>query len=240
MSATHFRIEPLGDRAIVVHLGETIDDETFGRVRAAADRLALAPPGGVTDVVPGFATVTVHYEPRLVAVRPGGLPYAAMAAELETLFESLGAASTTESRNVEIPVRYGGEHGPDLDELARRHGLAPDEVVAIHCAAEYVVHLIGFVPGFPYLAGLDERLATPRRDSPRVAVPAGSVGIGGRQTGVYPIESPGGWHLIGRTPRRLFDAGREPPALLRVGDRVRFRAVSDAEYATYAAEANAA
>ena len=226
------RIEPLGDRALVVQLGNAIDDRTFALVRATCERLERDPPVGVSDVVPGFASVTVHYDPARVARGTGELPHDAIARALERRLHGLEPSEHVAERTVEIPVRYGGALGPDLDDLARGHGLTADDVIAIHSGGDYVVHLIGFVPGFPYLAGLDARLATPRRDVPRTAVPPGSVGIGGSQTGVYPIESPGGWHLIGRTPLRLFDAGREPPALLRVGDRVRFRSIGDDEYRT--------
>lgn len=233
------RIDFLGDHAVVVHLGEAIDETTFGLIRAACERLEARAPTGVLDVVPGFTSVTVHYEPARVARAAGEPPHAAMTAALQRLLSDLEPASEAAVRTVEVPVRYGGALGPDLDELARRRGLTSEQVVAIHSAAQYVVHLIGFVPGFPYLAGLDARLATPRRDVPRTAVPAGSVGIGGSQTGIYPIESPGGWHLVGRTSLRLFDAGRDPPALLRVGDRVRFRPVGDDEYEALGGEARA-
>jgi KipI family sensor histidine kinase inhibitor len=121
-----------------------------------------------------------------------------------------------------VPVRYGGPDGPDLEEVARRTGHTPAEVVHIHSGAEYTVHMIGFTPGFPYLAGLPEALAVPRLESPRTTVPAGSVAIGGRQTGIYPLESPGGWRIIGRTTLQLFTPETDPPTLLQLGDRVRF------------------
>jgi len=133
-------------------------------------------------------------------------------------------------RVVEIPVCYGGDLGPDLDDVARMHELSPDEVVRLHSAAEYLVYMIGFMPGFAYLGGLPERIATPRRKTPRTAVPAGTVGIGGRQTGVYPLVSPGGWNLIGRTPVKIFDIARAEPTLLGTGDRVRFRPMTRAEF----------
>ncbi len=139
--------------------------------------------------------------------------------------EHLGAP-----RRVEIPVCYGGELGPDLDDVARTHGLAPEEVIRLHADADYLVYMIGFMPGFAYLGGLPERIATPRRKTPRTAVPAGTVGIGGRQTGVYPLVSPGGWNLIGRTPVKIFDIKRDEPTLLSTGDRVRFRPISRSEF----------
>lgn len=227
------RIEPLGDRALQLVLGDAPDEPTRRRVAAAWRRLRALP--GVTECVPGFTTLTIHFDPlrfpvvegaagslpsRAASVHEGGL--AALVAAVSTAGNVLDDAP---GRVVEIPVRYGGEDGPDLEEVAALHGISADEVVALHAAGEYRVHLIGFVPGFPYLGGLDARLHTPRRDSPRTVVPAGSVGIGGAQTGVYPIESPGGWRLIGRTPLPLFDPLRDPPALLRAGDIVRFRPV---------------
>jgi inhibitor of KinA len=226
------RIEPLGDRALLVHLGDTIDEATLERVREGRARLAPLP--GVRDVVAGYATLAVHYDPRLVAGAgrtSRETAHATMEAMVERALAAGGRAAPEAPRLVEVPVRYGGADGPDLDEVARHHGIDAGEVVARHVEGTYVVHVIGFVPGFPYLGGLDPRLATPRRATPRTLVPAGSVGIGGAQTGVYPIASPGGWQLIGRTPLRLFDARRDPPALLRVGDRVRFRAVDAAEMA---------
>jgi inhibitor of KinA len=135
------------------------------------------------------------------------------------------------ARLVEIDVCYGGEFGPDLEEVARLRGLSVDEVVRIHSTGDYLVYMIGFSPGFPYLGGLDSRIATPRRAAPRTLVPAGSVGIGGDQTGVYPIASPGGWQLIGRTPQQIFVVSREPPTLIQAGDRVRFRSISADEFA---------
>jgi inhibitor of KinA len=224
-------ITPLGDRALTVTLGATVDEATRRRVRAACARLAERPVPGVLELVPAFASVTVHYDP--ARVPPGlppagpdaGSPFARLAAALGAALADADDAPLPPSAVVEIPVVYGGASGPDLDALAHRHGMTPDEVVRLHAAGEYVVHMVGFLPGFAYLGGLDPRLATPRRDAPRAAVPAGSVGIGGQQTGVYPLESPGGWHLIGRTALRMFDPRRDPPTLLHAGDRVRFRAV---------------
>ena len=222
-----FRIEPLGDRALLVTLADDvapIDAATSARVRAAAARLRGAHEA-VTDVVPAYASVTVHYDPARVRCRHEESPHEALARWVAVRLERLGDAGVEQSRLVEIPVRYGGEHGPDLGSLAEARDLSIEEVVALHTAPEYVVHFVGFMPGFAYLGGLDPRLATSRREVPRTRVPAGSVGIGGTQTGVYPIASPGGWRLIGRTDLPLFDPSREPAALLAAGDRVRFRAV---------------
>lgn len=224
------RIDPLGDRAILVHLGESDGDETFRRVQAARARLASRPPAGTLDIVAGITTVAVHFDPDRVE-RGDALPSAAVAEAVARLLAGLDDVAIAPGPVFEVPVCYEGEMAPDLDEVARHSGLRAHDVVAMHSAAEYVVRMIGFLPGFPYLAGLDPRLATPRRATPRTRVPAGSVGIGGSQTGIYPIASPGGWQLIGRTSLEMFSPSRRQPALLAVGDRVRFRPVSAGELA---------
>lgn len=228
------RIEPLGDRAILVTLADEggvarIDAAVHARVRVAAARLRGA-HAAITDVVPAYASVAVHYEPARVRSLHAEAPHDALARWVSERLGRLGDADEAMGRVVEIPVRYGGAHGPDLEALAEARGLTAEAVVALHTAPEYVVHFVGFMPGFAYLGGLDARLATPRRDVPRTVVPAGSVGIGGVQTGVYPVASPGGWHLIGRTEVALFDPSREPAALLAAGDRVRFRALPPDEW----------
>lgn len=223
-------ISPLGDRALLVTLGTAINEPTRRRVQALTRRIRAANLRGVTDVVPAFAAVAVHYDPRIVAPS-GALPYDVMATSIAALFDLGDAGLTEEPRVVEIVVCYCGECGPDLPHVAGTNGLAQDEVVAMHAAARYRVHMIGFMPGFAYLGGLDPRLATPRRESPRKRVPASSVGIGGEQTGVYPFESPGGWQLIGRTPLRMFDPHRNPASLLDTGDTVKFRPIAHDEYA---------
>lgn len=229
------RISPLGDRALLIDVGGRIDAETLVRVRDVIARLEQAAMPGVTDIVPGYTSVAVHYDPCdvLARLRAGrdAQPSRLMRAAIEqALARPAGHAPVDASDVVEIPVVYGGAQGPDLGHVAALHGMEPGEIAALHASVTYTVHLIGFVPGFPYLGGLDPRLATPRRESPRAHVPAGSVAIGGEQTGIYPVDSPGGWQLIGRTPLALFDATRSPPALLRVGDRVRFRPIDDAGY----------
>jgi inhibitor of KinA len=157
-------------------------------------------------------------------------PYERIVEELKEILTVVRAESLPAPRVVEIPVCYGGELGPDLEDVAAKHGISPDEVVSIHSSGDYLVYMVGFMPGFAYLGGLSERIATPRRSSPRTAVPAGAVGIGGQQTGVYPMVSPGGWNLIGRSPRKIFDIARDEPSLLAAGDRVRFRPISRADF----------
>jgi KipI family sensor histidine kinase inhibitor len=181
--------------------------------------LRLAPPlesvCGVTNVHPAYASILIDFDP--LRIRRTDLRRTAV-----ELFAQTAALVRPEPRTIEIPVAYGGEYGPDLEAVAALTGHTPDQVVALHCGAEYLVYFLGFSPGFPYLGGMPESIAAPRLDTPRRQVPAGSVAIGGQQTGVYPMASPGGWRIIGRTPLRLFDPAADPPALLRMGDRVRF------------------
>ena len=220
-------IRLLGDRALVVEFGRSAELAVNRRVRAFAERLLLDPLPGVTDVVPGYACVTVHYDPlALREAHPGLDVIEALSQQLLARVARSAAEPRRRPRTVEIPVCYGGDHGPDLAELARHCGLDPIEVVRLHTAPEYEVYMLGFVPGFAYLGGLDRRLAMPRRTSPRKRVPSGSVAVGGAQTGVYPLETPGGWNLLGRTPLGLTRLDREEmPGLLQPGDRVRFVAI---------------
>jgi inhibitor of KinA len=172
-------------------------------------------PEGVVEWVPSYAAVTVYFDPRATT-------FDRVRSVLEGALARAEEVVLTPGEVVTLPVHYGGEWGPDLEFVAESHGMSPAEVVEEHARPLYLVHMIGFAPGFPYLGGLSERLATPRLETPRVSVPAGSVGIGGSQTGVYPLETPGGWRIIGRTPERLFDLARPRPNLLSPGDRVRF------------------
>lgn len=222
------QLSPLGDSAVVVALGDEVDEATLARVGALAESLVREKPRGVTDVVPAFASVTVYYD----IARTGG--YAQLCAELVARAQRAESTLIAKAaRVVEIPVCYGGTFGPDLAEIAARAKTDEHGVVAMHSRGSYLVHAIGFAPGFAYLGGLPEKIHTPRRATPRTSVPAGTVGIGGAQTGVYPLMTPGGWNLIGRTPLKMFDAGRAEPALLRTGDRVKFRAISAEEFAAW-------
>lgn len=222
------RLVPMGDRALVIEFGDAADPALSSHIAAVAQHLRASPPAGVLDIVPTYTTLALHYDP--AEVEDGDSPYDALAAQVESWLGNEPPGSTISGRSIEIPVCYGGGFGEDLDALASRHGLRPDEAIALHSNARYHVHMLGFVPGFAYLGGLDARLATPRRDIPRPRVPAGSVAIGGSHTGIFPLETPGGWHLIGRTPLRLFTPGTEPPCLLNAGDSVRFVPISAAQF----------
>jgi KipI family sensor histidine kinase inhibitor len=211
------RLAALGDSAITVTFGEGISEILSARVVAHAKRIGHAGIAGVSDVVPSYAALTVYYDSLTVA-------YDDIRHRLSEMVREEMAANTEAERGVRrIGVRYDGE---DLEEVARRTQLTREEVIRIHTAGDYRVFVIGFVPGFVYLGILDERLSLPRREAPRKRVPPGSVAIAERQTGVYPSATPGGWHLLGTTDETMFDANRDPPALLQVGDRVKFEAIA--------------
>jgi inhibitor of KinA len=219
----------------MITVGDSIDEATHRHVRAIDATLEKARISGATDRVSAFASVAVHYDPMRVPGDPATLPYDRIVEALQQALAHIAETPIAAPRTVELPVCYGGELGPDLEEVARLHDLTQDQVIEIHAAGDYLVYMIGFMPGFAYLGGLDPQLATPRRGSPRMAVPAGTVGIGGDQTGVYPLVSPGGWNLIGRTPLKLFDIGRDEPTLLAAGERVRFRPISLNEFRAWPA-----
>jgi KipI family sensor histidine kinase inhibitor len=248
------RMEPLGDSALLVRVGDRIDEETNAAALALADTLRAACLPGVSDVAPAYASVAVRFDVAVWRAVDGQRPaHARLAQRIRELVEALpraveahstevdgnadAAAATTrrstadcQKDRIEIPVCYGDAYGPDLDAVAAHAGLDARDVIARHVQADYRVAMLGFMPGFPYLLGLDATLHAPRRASPRTRVPAGSVAIGGAQTGIYPRELPGGWQLIGRTPLTLFDPLREQPALLRPGQRVRFRRIDADEF----------
>lgn len=206
---------PLGERALLLHFGDRIDAATHHRVTAAREAIATAQPRGVLELVPAYTTLAVWFD-------PAERRYEELADELIGLADHGGTAPASNTRTWTIPVRYDG---PDLAHVASQTGLTADEVIRRHSCRPYTVYLLGFVPGFGYLGELDPSLVLPRRSSPRQRVPAGSVAIAGAQTAVYPLDTPGGWHLLGRTELVMFDATRDPPALLAAGDTVRFEPV---------------
>ena len=216
------QIEALGDRALLLRLGDRIDSGLNARVLALAARIEAQRLPWLRDCVPAYASLAIHIDDRAF---PGQVePLVAAEAWLRHLVETSSATAKESAtvRVIEIPVHYGGDDGPDLDIVAQELKIAPQELIARHCAPRYRVAMLGFAPGFPYLLGLDPELNSPRLATPRSMVPAGSVGIGGSQTGIYPCASPGGWRIIGRTSLTLFDAARESPSLLVAGDHVRF------------------
>ena len=214
-----FTVHPVGDSALLAAFEQRIAPEIGAAVAALNTRVLSANISGVDETVPAFASLMVTYDPLVT-------DYDAVAAAMQKLADVPDADSTAENgKLVTIPVCYGGEFGPDLPFVAEHAGLTETEVIRLHAGRDYPIYMLGFLPGFPYLGGLDERLFTPRLPTPRTAIPAGSVGIGGEQTGIYPIASPGGWQLIGRTPLKLFDpaAGALPYA---AGDRIRFKPIT--------------
>lgn len=227
------QITPLGDGALTLTLGDSINESTHRQVQSVWRALSAEPLPGVSEVTPAYTTVTLFFDAaRVVAA---GAPEDGIVEWLgeqvrERIKNPPKSAKAGKTRTIEIPVCYGGEHGPDLARVAAQARMFPEEVVKRHCAAKFLVHLIGFAPGFPYLGGLPKELVTPRHAKPRMAVPAGSVAIGGEQTGIYPQVTPGGWNLIGRTPLKLFQPDLDPPALLRAGDEVRFKSISPEEF----------
>ena len=230
-AALPVQLRPLGDAAVVLHFGEHLSLATHRAIQAVRAYLAEYPFMGLRECVPAFTTLTVYYDPWLLSGGGRYLPYERACQLLEQVLPA--ALVTTPSAThelVEIPVCYGGEYGPDLEVVAAHTGLPVAEVIARHTTPDYLVHMLGFAPGFPYLGGLDASLATPRRAVPRALVPAGAVGIAGAQTGIYSLPTPGGWQLIGQTPRRLFTPAGAAPTLLRAGQHLRFVPISPADY----------
>lgn len=212
---TEPRILPAGDSALVVEYGDRIDPAVNRRVRELFLALDQAAVPGVVDLVPTYRSLLVCYDPLVVSL-------GALSERVLDLDARRGELALAPPHVIDIPTVYGGEFGPDLGFVAQHNGLTEREVVEVHASADYLVYMMGFSPGFPYLGGMSERIAAPRLKTPRTAIPAGSVGIAQQQTGIYPVESPGGWQLIGRTPVRLFDPGRRPPVLVEAGDYLRF------------------
>jgi inhibitor of KinA len=215
------RILPVGDSACVVEFGDRIDPEINRRVHTLADSISKASIQGFEGITPAYSSLFVRYDALILTFQN---VYDHIVAWMD-----VGENILNPSVLIEIPTVYGGIYGPDLAELARMHQMTVDKVIEAHSQVEYRVYMIGFTPGFPYLGEVDESIATPRLKEPRTFIPAGSVGIAGRQTGIYPIDSPGGWQIIGFTPLKLFDPSRERPSLLSPGDRVRFISISEEE-----------
>lgn len=211
----HPRLLPAGESNILIEWADEINDDVNDRVHAFDQALRHQNRPEITDLIPAYSSLLVSYDPRKIS-----FPQAR--SQLETLLNLSQSLKPQSSRLVEIPTRYGGEFGPDLEFIAKHNGISEHQVIDLHAGAIYRVYMLGFVPGFAYLGSVPQEIAAPRLETPRTRVPAGSVGIAGRQTGVYPIESPGGWRLIGRTEIKLFDPMQDPPTLLRPGDRVQF------------------
>lgn len=233
---TQVTIKPLGDSALMVQLGDGIDPLIHKKVKNLSALLYEYPFEGFIESVPAYNNVTVHYNPYTVYLSQIGAEgitaFQKVSAFINDLVQRIGGTQSVEERTIVIPVCYGGEFGPDLEYVAAYHALSTDEVVQIHTENDYLVYMLGFAPGFPFMGGMNEAIATPRKETPRLSIAPGSVGIAGKQTGVYPLETPGGWQIIGRTPKKLFLPGHTPPTLLQSGDKIRFVPISFEEYLT--------
>jgi inhibitor of KinA len=219
------RFQRASDQSLLIYFGDQITLDTNERIRRFLRLSEQEPIAGVRNFHPAYCSVLVKFDP----LKCG---HEELEKILKEYLDRLDRVSLPTSRQFEIPVCYGGEHGPDLIEVSTMHAMTPTQVIALHCSATYLVYFLGFVPGFAYLGELPAPLVTPRRPTPRRTVPAGSVGIAGNQTGVYPVATPGGWRLLGRTPVSMFRSDRSELSLLSIGDRVRFKPISPERFAT--------
>ena len=223
------QFKQLSENALFVVFHDEINESTQRQIQQAMQLLLQHPFPGLIEMIPSYTNFCVYYDPFIVRKKLPQTQTIAMSVQLyiEKLLQSLTTLEQIERRIIEIPVIYGGEYGPDLQEVAQCNQLTPEQVIKIHTSRDYLVYMLGFAPGFPYLGGLDERISTPRKNIPRLEIAAGSVGIGGNQTGIYPYATPGGWQIIGRTKTELFSLENDPPALLQAGDIVRFVAIEE-------------
>ncbi len=219
----NIRILTAGDSSILIEFGKEINPEINGKITSLVQLMKEQHIEGVVDMIPAFCTLLVNYDPRVIT-------YEEIRDRMEKLLKIETRASESRRRVYEIPVCYGGEYGPDIENIAEHAGLSVEEVIRIHSSRDYLIYMLGFLPGFCYLGGLDERIHTPRLANPRIKINAGSVGIGGSQTGIYPLDSPGGWQLMGMTPVKTYDPEREVPILVEAGDYIRFVPVDESEY----------
>ncbi|GIO65817.1 5-oxoprolinase subunit PxpB [Paenibacillus cookii] len=230
-------IEPLGETALLIQFGEKIDEGVNRQVQAAVSLLEASPFPGFVECIPSFAAVAVYYDPFRLDRSPGeGTAFEHVRSLVQNRLKQIGVHAERKRDVIDIPVCYGGEHGPDLAYVAELNGLDEAEVVSIHSGRDYLVYALGFAPGFPYLGGMPASISAPRKGTPRLSIPAGSVGIAGTQTGIYPLDTPGGWQIIGRTPLALFRPGQDPPVLLNSGQYIRFRPIGVSEYDRLAGE----
>ena len=217
------RILTAGDSALLIEFGKEINPEINRKITALVQLMREQHIEGIVDVIPAFCSLLINYDPRV-------LSYEELKERMEHLLKMETKTEATRKRIFEIPVCYGGEYGPDIENIAEHAGLSVEEVIKIHSSKDYLIYMLGFLPGFTYLGGLDERIYTPRLASPRLTIRAGSVGIGGSQTGIYPLDSPGGWQLMGLTPVRTYDPERQTPILVEAGDYIRFIPIDEEEF----------
>ncbi len=218
-----FRYHPLGDCAFLIKAGDGISVEIHQKIKSLADEIAKASIKGIVELVPAYNELMVIY-------KPGVIHYKDLLLQLKAAEKKTSVNRITKKRIIHIPVCYDQAFALDIDFVAKANEVTPEEVKNIHSGAEYLVYMLGFTPGFCYLGGMHEKIATPRKEIPRKLIEAGSVGIAGKQTGVYPIDSPGGWQIIGKTPLKLFDANRKPEFLIQAGDYIKFSSVNHQEF----------
>jgi len=214
---------PAGDKAVVMEFGNEISKKINAKIRNLVKAADEAKIEGIEEILPTYRSVQIMYDPLKIE-------YSELVNKLEMLSSKTVEGQKEKIKIIEIPTLYGGEYGPDINFVAEHNKLTTDDVIKIHTGTDYLVYMLGFTPGFSYLGGMSESIATPRLASPRTKIPAGSVGIAGSQTGMYPSETPGGWQLIGRTPVKLYDSKKEPPVLLSAGDYVRYVSITEEEY----------
>ena len=212
-----------GDSSVCVEFGNEISPDINRKIRAFKIAVEKSGIPGIVETVPTYRSLLVHYKPEVIG-------FQAITEKFKSLMGTLDNIEIPPPTVIEIPVLYGGEMGPDIENVASHNGKTVEEVIKIHTSQEYLIYMIGFIAGFPYLGGMSKEIATPRLKEPRVKIDGGSVGIAGEQTGIYPLDSPGGWQLIGRTPLKLYDAEREKPVLLEAGQYIKFRAISQKEF----------
>ena len=212
-----------GDRALVIEYGKEISPKINSRIKVMTKTIESSKLKGIVEVVPTYCSLIVHYN-------PFDIDYYTLMNKLDSLENRISNTDCCESRVIEIPTVYGEKYGVDIENVAKTNGLSVEEVINIHTSKEYLVYMLGFTPGFAYLGGMDKKIETPRLKTPRIKIDAGSVGIAGSQTGIYPIDSPGGWQLIGKTPLKLYDPYKETPILLKSGDYIKFIKISEEEY----------
>lgn len=212
-----------GDKALTIEYGNEISEDISSKVRSMMVALEINKIDGIVEIVPTYRSLMVHYNPLIIG-------YDKLVNKLKSLENKLQDISLPEPEVIEIPTVYGGEYGPDIGNVAKHNKITVEEVVKIHSSKEYLIYMLGFTPGFPYLGGMNGKIATPRLKSPRTKINKGSVGIAGSQTGIYPIDSPGGWQLIGKTPLKLYEPNREVPILLKAGNYIKFVPIFEGEY----------
>jgi KipI family sensor histidine kinase inhibitor len=213
----------MGDRGLLLEFGDEISSETNEKVRRMALAIQAEAIKGIIETVPTYRSLLIIYDPLILSIDD-------LKKRLKKLEHGLRQTPFPEPKLTRIPVVYGDPYGPDLDFVAQYHRISHNEVIQLHCSKPYFIYMIGFMPGYPYMGELPDALITPRLKTPRLSVPVGSVAIAQKQTGIYPMESPGGWQIIGRTPVKIFDPKREPPALLQMGDLVQFYPISEKEF----------